>query len=108
MRKIQLFIFLLLVVASVTAEAQDRLKEFSRSADAQWKAARSAAESLATLSHIPVRAVQAGGRVIELQRFEHGMPRYYATENINAARTISTDKVWPTGGLGYLDRKSVV
>ncbi len=32
---------------------------------------------------------------------ESGMPRYFHTHNLNAARTISTDNVWPGGDAGY-------
>lgn len=32
---------------------------------------------------------------------DNGMPVYYKLHNINAARTISTDDVWPGGGAGY-------
>lgn len=38
---------------------------------------------------------------IELMRFDQdNLPIYYTTENINAARTVSTDLVWPGGGAG--------
>jgi hypothetical protein len=30
-----------------------------------------------------------------------GQPRFYQVENLNAARTISTDDVWPFGGAGF-------
>lgn len=32
---------------------------------------------------------------------DRGQPRYYMTTNLNAARTVSTDKVWPGGMGGY-------
>jgi len=32
---------------------------------------------------------------------EQGRPRFYTLFNIDAARTVSTDKVWPGGGYGY-------
>ncbi len=32
---------------------------------------------------------------------ENGKPHYYTTDNVIAARTVSTDKVWPGGGYGY-------
>jgi len=30
-----------------------------------------------------------------------GMPAFYSTDNLNAARTISTDEVWPGGSTGF-------
>jgi hypothetical protein len=32
---------------------------------------------------------------------ERGLPVFYATDNINAARTVSTDDVWPGGSGGF-------
>lgn len=32
---------------------------------------------------------------------DSGMPVYYTTTNLTAAKTISTDRVWPLGGAGY-------
>ncbi len=32
---------------------------------------------------------------------DYGMPVYYLTTNLNAARTISTDEVWPGGASGH-------
>jgi len=33
---------------------------------------------------------------------DNGHPVYFAVDNLNAARTISTDDVWPGGGAGFL------
>lgn len=51
---------------------------------------------------IPVRKVFSDGTVMELQEIVNGIPHYYITENYNAARTISTQKIKPGGisGLG--------
>ncbi len=38
---------------------------------------------------------------IQLMFVEDGNPFYYGIQNINAARTISTDDVWPGGVAGY-------
>lgn len=32
---------------------------------------------------------------------EHGKPIYYQMGNLTAAKTVSTNKVWPGGGYGY-------
>lgn len=81
--------------------SQTRLNELSRQFDQQWKKQRAVAESVANVQKMPVRVDRADGSTFELQRIENGLPRYYLTENINAAKTISTDKVWPTGGFGF-------
>ncbi len=38
---------------------------------------------------------------IRLMYIEDGMPVYFEAHNLDAARTISTDKVWPGGGTVY-------
>jgi len=32
---------------------------------------------------------------------DHGMPMFFHLNNLNAAKTVSTDDVWPGGGAGY-------
>lgn len=32
---------------------------------------------------------------------DRGMPRFYLTHNLNAARTVGTDEVWPGGATGF-------
>jgi hypothetical protein len=62
---------------------------------------RLVAEKAKTINY-PVRQVEANGRIIEFVGLsETGMPIYNeTTNNIDAARTISTNKVWPGGGSG--------
>ncbi len=38
---------------------------------------------------------------IQLMFIYGGRPFYYRMQNLNAARTVGTDKVWPGGGYGY-------
>ncbi len=40
------------------------------------------------------------GRVAQLQRLAGRRPVYYITDNLNAARTVGTDRLWPAGDLG--------
>ncbi len=61
---------------------------------------RAEAISIADSLGLPVRFSPDDFTVFELQRFENGFPRYNITHNINAAKTISTDKVWPGGSAG--------
>lgn len=49
----------------------------------------------------PVSQVLPSGEEVQLQGLDAGgLPLYYTTENINAAATIGTDKLWPTGPSG--------
>jgi len=58
-------------------------------------------DSLAALYNIPLRKEFQDGKVIELQRFENGIPSYYTTNsNVVSAATISSNKVYPGGGAG--------
>ncbi len=59
-------------------------------------------EARAARLGLPLKVVTAGGREAVLTRFHEsdGRPLYYVTDNLNAARTVSTDKVWTGGGLG--------
>jgi hypothetical protein len=51
----------------------------------------------------PIRREFPDGTLLELQYLlPNGMPVYYQTTNLNAARTVSTDNVWP-GGSGGLN-----
>ena len=54
---------------------------------------------LAAAAGIPVRRVLPDGRTAELQRFVNGLPFCYITTNLNAAWTVSTNLVWPDGGM---------
>ena len=78
------------------------LKEFSKIASQQWKQHRAEAESLATIYNIPIKSISPDGRVMELQSFLLGFPMYYISFNLNAAKTISTNRIWP-GGLAGLN-----
>lgn len=50
---------------------------------------------------VPMRRELPNGGVLELQRIAPGIgPVFYITNNILAAQTVSTDKVWPGGSAG--------
>ncbi|MCH7528489.1 MAG: hypothetical protein IH972_02940, partial [Candidatus Marinimicrobia bacterium] len=42
----------------------------------------------------------SSGRVAQLQRLAGRRPVYYITDNLNAARTVATQRLWSGGGLG--------
>ena len=63
---------------------------------------RRALERLAQTGGLPLRQTLSDGRVMELQRLTRGRPVYTITTNLNAARTVSADRVWPGGDLGLL------
>lgn len=98
--------FLLSVVifgATVFSQTKAELDWLLKFADDQEKIStveKITAESLATARKMPIRTESSDGTIIELMRFENNHPVYYITEsNLDAAKTLSTDRVWP-GGLG--------
>jgi len=62
---------------------------------------RQDALEFATRAGIPVRRELANGKVLELQRVIPGLgPKFYITNNLDAADTVSTLKVWPGQSAG--------
>ncbi len=50
---------------------------------------------------IPVRRIYPDGRIVAIRRISpNGMPEYLTTSNLNAARTLSSMRVWKDGGAG--------
>lgn len=98
------FVFLLSILLRVSAENDNQkawLVEFAQSEARKWREERLYAESLANILGLPIRQELKDGQVIELQSFQDGQPMYYITQNLNAAKTISTNRVWPNGGYGF-------
>ena len=64
---------------------------------------REQAQAIASRLGIPMRRELPNGAVLELQRFIPGTgPIFYITNNVDAADSVSTLKVWP-GGVAGLD-----
>jgi hypothetical protein len=87
--------------AALTEEQQRTLYELSQEFYTKWKVDSAEVAAFAQETGLPIWWELPDGRVIELQGFENGSPVYYVTENLNSAKTISSDKVWP-GGVGGL------
>ncbi len=63
--------------------------------------ARRVAVEYARRNNLPERVKYRDGTVLEIRKLSPtGLPMYYKTFNLNAARTISTDKVWEGGSSG--------
>ncbi len=88
------FIFSANILFSQTPEQKKWLQNFSDVKTIEWQQNRAFAESLATIKGLPIRKEYEDGSVIELQSYENGVFQYHATENLIAAKSISTDKVW--------------
>ena len=94
------FFFLTSITFSQTEEQQKILRDFAEHKSVEYYHKKREADSLAKLYGIAIRGETPGGAIYELQYFENGHPVYYITNNLNAAKTVSTDKVWPGGGAG--------
>ena len=96
--------FVLVAVAATAQVQRDELNAFVQLHSAESERLRAEAESRARQLGLPIRQNLANGATVALKRFVDGRPLYYLTDNLNAARTVSTDLVWAGGGLGlFLD-----
>ncbi|MDI6765893.1 MAG: S8 family serine peptidase, partial [Bacteroidota bacterium] len=81
--------------------SQTWLQDYAIKRGIELREERAFAESVAIANNLPIRVEYEDGPTIELQRIRNNIPVYYKTDNLTAARTISTHKVWPSGGSGY-------
>ena len=93
------FVLLMLLPATLFPQkrAPFRAQEYSR----KTQALKVQADSVAVALHLPIRVERSDGTIFELMRIDRGIPRYYITDNFNAAKTLSSNKVWSGGGFGY-------
>jgi hypothetical protein len=78
-----------------------KLKALSNSLMQRDAADRQKTQAFAHRTGIPARRELPGGKILELQRFsETSHPIFYITNNLDAADTVSTLKVWPGGSAG--------
>jgi subtilisin family serine protease len=83
----------------IREESVPRRMEVIRSLPEDPEKAR--ALQLAARKGLSTRHIHPDGRIVEIRRLNpNGQPEYLATRNLNAARTISTNKVWLDGGAG--------
>ncbi len=79
----------------------EALLNFSREKAIEFKEKRAQAEEYAKLHNLPITFENDKGVFFELQYIsDEGVPMYYKTDNRNAGKTISTDKVYPGGAAG--------
>ncbi|MBS4033714.1 MAG: S8 family serine peptidase [Ignavibacterium sp.] len=101
---ITIIVFILTTSYLLYAQEETRvewLRNFAEEQSNIWQVQRAEAESIATVMRIPVWYEYPDGSIIELQKFEYGLPVYDATNNFNAARTVSSNLVWQSGLMGF-------
>lgn len=95
------FVFLASTVFGQTETNKKALMEISQKMSVEYHARKTEALEFAKQNDIPVIFENDKGMLFELQAIsEGGIPMYYISENRNAAKTISTDKVYQGGGAG--------
>lgn len=78
------------------------LEKFSAELKVKAEINREKAEETALKSGWPLKEKNKDGGGIELRELRrNGMPVYLSTGNLTAAKTVSTNKVWSGGGLGF-------
>ena len=115
MRKNRLFIFFsfvaMLLVSNIAigqvVTNTEALMKFSEEKAVEFKERRAIAEKYAVENNIPMSFVNDKGIFFELQYIDDkGAPMYYKTDNSNAAKTVSTNKVYAGGGAGRRDSQA--
>ncbi len=103
-RGLAVSLLILPLLPNLAAAAPDvpALLRLSESFEARLEAERPALYRQLLLSTDPAVARLNADPSTQLIRIDRtGMPRYYSTENVDAAATISTDRVHPGGGAGF-------
>ncbi len=79
-------------------EEKERLLKLSRKFHKEWVKDSIATDSLARLLKIPKYIYSMdSSQIFSLRTFIKGIPIFMGSTNLNAAKTISTDNVWPGG-----------
>lgn len=114
-RILSLFLLLFILVVSLNLQAQnsrdiekiqgstnvEALKAMGIRLSQQAAASKALALKTAKEKGWLIRKDFEDGRIIELKGLDRsGKPVYYSTANLNAAKTVSANKVWPGGSLG--------
>jgi len=100
-----MYAFTLLLLTGLKLNAQistnqSKLLQYAKAQKTLEKVRKQKAVVYASIKGYTFRK-DSTGITIELQFIDNnGFPQYYTTENANAAKTISTDKVYSGGGAG--------
>ena len=111
MKKTTYIVILMLLVGTSNTNAQlidqgnsqgrTSLKQLAQQLLEYRQANLEEAKKKANDAQLPLRTVGNDGSITELRGITTlGELIYYTTDNLDAAKTVGTDKVWPGGGLG--------
>ncbi len=93
---------LIIIILCTKLFAQDAtrteaLKQFAKELRVVEEMQKAEALKIADSLGLVVRFEDENGKMMELIKFQDGMPFYYVTDNLNSAITMSSDEVWPGG-----------
>lgn len=98
------FLFSLTVLGQ-TKTNKARLLDFAKRKSIEYQNNRKAVEKILKKHGYQFRIENEKGKILEVQKLINGIPQYYSTENIDAAKTTRTDKLWTSPfnetGSGY-------
>lgn len=96
-----LFLFLSFTFLNLSAQTNKTvLTQLAAEKAKLFEQKKAEAIEYARENNIPVKFVKSDGVEMELMYIRDGKPIYYSTDNVNAAATVSTDKVWEEGAAG--------
>ncbi len=95
-------VILLLGITGLLLADQKELTALADELSASYRTKKEKAVLYARQNNFPVRSVLPSGNVIEIQDVILNRPLYYRTTNLTAAKTISSQPLWPasSGGNG--------
>ena len=103
----KLFTFIISMLVTVTlvfAQSQtnmERLQQLAETFHQRYLADKEFAIQMAQQNGWPIVKTGEDGTIMEIQRIDiNGIPIYYSTDNLNAAKTVSTNQVWSGGRAG--------
>ena len=104
MKFLSFFLLSWFFVFSVFAQTQtntERLKQLSELFHQRYVVEKAKAIEIANQNGWPIKKIGENGTIMEIQYINHnGIPIYYSTDNLNAAKTVSTNQVWTGGRAG--------
>lgn len=95
---------ILVIQIALYGQSKTNVAALQRLADElheRYEKERAEAESWAYKNNVPIRQTFPNGKEVELMGIKNGIPVYYTTFNLDAAKTISSNQVWPGGGANY-------
>lgn len=73
---------------------QGSLSEFAQFKYQEWRKDKHVADSIFNKLNLAVRQTDRNSNILELQKFYHGQPLFYSTQNLYSGQTIGVNNAW--------------